>query len=222
MAKAPVKRVSPSRQKKTVKKRISRIRKATGVALMAIAFMLFALAGWLAYSYVNTEVQLQAAKQAALTHKIDVPGQSVAIKADTISGKPVQISIPSVGISQPVEPGSYDTSTGDWTLGYHAAYWASMTAPINSQTGNTFIYGHDVKAIFGNLLDAQTGAKAIIKTDNGYIFTYTLKASKAVDPTDTSLIQPTVTPTLTVQTCSGSWYQYRQLFTFTLDGYVKA
>lgn len=205
-------------QKRAVIKR----RRLTGFIMIGAAAVLLSFSGWLTYSYVHTSLALQTAKAAALQHRVTVPAQKVVAKPDTISGTPVKIDIPSVGISQPVDLGQYNADTGDWTLSYHAVYWAGMTAPINSDSGNTFIYGHDVKEIFGNLLNAQVGAKAIITTDNGYVFTYTLKSSTAVSPTDVSLIQQTSSPTLTVQTCSGSWYQYRQMFTFSLDGYVKA
>ena len=50
---------------------------------------------------------------------------------------------------------------------------------------------------------------------------HTLETFKAVSPSDVSLIQPTEAPTLTLQTCSGTWYQYRTLYTFTLDRYEK-
>lgn len=197
------------------------LRKIIGTGLIVGSVALFVGAGLIGYSYLQVTTHQKAATQTAVKRKVDVPTQTVAVKAESVQGIPIKIEIPSVGISQPVEKGEYDASSGEWTLSYHAAYWATMTAPINSDTGNTFIYGHDVKEIFGNLLDATIGAKAIVTTDNGYVFTYTLVQSKAVDPTDVSQIQPTEAPTLTLQTCSGTWYQYRQMFTFSLDGYDK-
>ena len=196
-------------------------RRVVGIVLLVLSVLMLVLAGWLTYSYVTIQAKMQSDKQAVVDKKVTVPTQTVEALPNIVSGTPVKIDIPSVSITQPVKQGSYDASTGQWTLSYHAVYWGDMTAPVNSQTGNTFIYGHDVSEIFGNLLKAQTGAKAIVTTDNGYQFTYTLQSSVAVDPTDTSLLQPTDKPTLTLQTCSGSWYQYRQIFTFSLDGYKK-
>lgn len=196
-------------------------RKMLATALIGMGVVLLVGAAILGTEYYLSVKTQQEAVARALSATTATPAKTVTITPQAISGTPVKIEIPSVGISQPVDPGYYDPSTGKWTLSYHAVYWASMTAPVNSQTGNTFIYGHDVSQIFGNLLKAQTGAKAIVTTANGYQFTYTLKSSKAYAPNDTSAIQQTDTPQLTVQTCSGSWYQYRQMFTFTLDGYKK-
>lgn len=198
-------------------------RRIVSSALLAIGFLLIVVSALFAYEYyMSVKTQQDAVTKALSSHTTSVPTKTVTIKPQAVQGTPVKIDIPSVGISQPVDPGYYDPSTGKWTLSYHAVYWASMTSPVNSQTGNTFIYGHDVSQIFGNLLKAQTGDKAIVTTDNGYQFTYTLKSTVAVGPNDTSQIQQTDTPQLTLQTCSGSWYQYRQMFTFTLDGYKKA
>lgn len=191
------------------------------VVLTGMGLMLIVAAAVLATEYYLSVKTQQDAVAKALSAHSSVPTKTVTITRQAVQGTPIKIEIPSVGISQPVDPGYYDPSTGKWTLSYHAVYWASMTAPINSQTGNTFIYGHDVPQIFGNLLKAQTGAQAIVTTDNGYQFTYTLQSTKAYSPNDTSAIQQTDSPHLTVQTCSGSWYQYRQMFTFTLDDYKK-
>jgi len=197
-------------------------RNVLAVLLIIIAVAMFISAGVIAIHYYHAVTTQKEAVSKAINHPTtSVQTKTAAIKPETVQGTPIKIEIPSVDIVQPIEPGYYDASTGEWTLSYHAAYWASMTSRINSQTGNTFIYGHDVDQIFGNLLKAEPGAKAIVTTDNGYEFTYTLQSSVAVNPDDVSLIQATDTPQLTLQTCSGSWYQYRSLFTFTLDGYKK-
>lgn len=197
-------------------------RNIISTVLISMAAFLFIGAGVLSTEYyLSIKTQQDAVAKALNAPKTTVPTKTVTITPQAVQGTPVKITIPSVGISQPVEPGYYDASTGKWTLSYHAVYWASMTSPINSQTGNTFIYGHDVSKIFGNLLKAKTGAKAIVDTNNGYEFTYTLKSVAAVNPNDISSIQQTDAPQITVQTCSGSWYQYRSMFTFTLDGYKK-
>lgn len=197
------------------------LRKIVSIMLVMIGVLLIVVSALFAYEYYMSVKTQQDAVTKALHTKTATPTKTVTIKPEAVKGTPVNIDIPSVGISQPVAPGYYDPSTGKWTLSYHAVYWASMTSPINNETGNTFIYGHDVSQIFGNLLKAQTGAQAIVTTDNGYQFTYTLKSTVAVSPNDTSEIQQTDKPQLTLQTCSGSWYQYRQMFTFTLDGYKK-
>lgn len=203
-------------------RRSLRVHKLIGAALIGAALLLFAAGGWFAYSYLQSVAEQKTAQSASAHATVSVPVQTVTPAPGTVSGTPVSFAMASVGVSQPVEHGEYDASTGQWTLSYHAVYWGTMTAPVNSQTGNTFIYGHDVPQIFGNLLKAKVGDTATVTTDNGYVFTYTLRSSEAVSPSDVSKLQPTDKPTLTVQTCSGTWYQYRQMLTFSLDGYAKA
>ena len=196
-------------------------RRIVATVLVGMAVILFVAAVVLATEYYLSVKAQKDAVATALKQTTSVPTKTVTITPQAVTGTPSKITIPSVNIDQPVEPGYYNASNGTWTLSYHAVYWASMTAPINSQTGNTFIYGHDVSKIFGNLLNAKIGAKAVVTTANGYEFTYTLTKSVAVAPNDTSEIQQTDAPRLTLQTCSGSWYQYRQMFTFSLDSYKK-
>jgi len=169
---------------------------------------------------ISQRVQAEAIASAGKTPAMAID-QSV-ITPEAVQGTPVQIEVAQVGVNIGVEKGYYNAAKGTWTLSDTAAFYGTMTAPANSQTGNTFIYGHNANDIFGNLRDAQVGAEAIVTTDNGYKFYYTLKSFKAVSPTDVSLIQSTEAPTLTLQTCSGTWYQFRTLYTFTLDRYEKA
>lgn len=139
-----------------------------------------------------------------------------------ISGHPANISFPSVGINLPVIDGVYNPNTKDWTLTPNKAQYAAITSQPNNVGGNTFIYGHALPQVFGNLPNIKAGDKALVTTDNGYTFTYVFQHSIEVPPTDTSLFGYKGAPILTVQTCSGTWYQNRQLFTFTLQSVAKS
>lgn len=131
-----------------------------------------------------------------------------------VEGKPVRIVIPSVNIDVPVLDGIYNPHTQTWTLSETAAQYALITQLANNQTGNTFIYGHNRTAVFKRLLDAKEGAIAKVYTTNNHVFTYKLRATKVTNPRDDSLFYYKGSPILTVQTCSGLWFQNRSLFTF--------
>jgi sortase (surface protein transpeptidase) len=139
-----------------------------------------------------------------------------------ISGHPVSISIPSVDINDvSVVDGYFDAKTQDWTLGLHTAQWGTMTPEPNDTSGNTYIYGHYRPEVFAYLHVIKPGAEAIVTTDNGYKFVYTFTDSVNVDPTDVSLFNYKGPSILTIQTCSGSWFQNRQLFKFTFTSVEK-
>jgi len=71
--------------------------------------------------------------------------------------------------------------------------------------------------VFSTLNRIKPGDEAIITTDNGHRFTYKFRAAYETNPSDDSLFHYQGSPILTVQTCSGLWYQNRQLFTFNFE-----
>lgn len=138
----------------------------------------------------------------------------------TISGDPSHIEIPAVGISIPIEPGYYNQKTQTWSLSLTKAEYATMTPKPNDAGGNTFIYGHNRKGVFDQLLKVKTGDQAIVTTSNGHRFTYVMKSRHDTKPTDSSLFDYQGPSILTLQTCSGFWYQNRSLFVFDLQKVV--
>lgn len=133
-----------------------------------------------------------------------------------ISGTPVNIVIPSVNIDLKVTPGYYNPKNQSWTLSLNDAQWGTMTAQANNRGGATFIYGHYRKGVFLYLPKIQPGAIAKVTTDNGHLFTYVFRGSRTTTPEDTSLFNYRGRPVLVLQTCTGVWYQNRQLFSFDL------
>jgi len=138
-----------------------------------------------------------------------------------ISGHPNNISIPSVSVNVSVVDGQFDAKTQEWTLGLHTAHWGVMTPQPNDTSGNTYIYGHYRPEVFAYLHTIRPGAQAFVTTDNGYKFTYTYESSVTVSPNDTSLFSYRGPSILTVQTCSGSWFQNRTLYKFTFTSVEK-
>lgn len=135
-----------------------------------------------------------------------------------ISGTPNHITIQSVNIDINVIPGYYYPSTKSWTLSDYNAEWGTITAKANNKSGDTFIYGHALMNVFGRLPQIKTGDQATVTTDNGHKFTYTYRANTVVPPSNTTLFSYKGKPILILQTCSGLWYQNRQLFVFDLSG----
>lgn len=133
-----------------------------------------------------------------------------------ISGDPKHIELPAENISIDVERGYYNPATKGWTLSNTKADYAAVTPEPNNQSGNTFIYGHNKASVFAKLLKAKVGDKAIITTANGHRFTYQMASYHDTQPQDTSLFTYKGAPILTLQTCSGAWYQNRRLYTFSL------
>lgn len=133
-----------------------------------------------------------------------------------IGGTPVHISIPSVAIDLKIIPGYYYPATKSWTLSLNDAQYATMTAEANNKQGGTFIYAHYRKGVFYTLHKVLPGAEAVITTDTGHSFTYTFSSSTITTPENTSLFNYKGKPILILQTCTGQWYQNRQLFVFNL------
>ncbi len=147
--------------------------------------------------------------------------ESPVYSKKTVHGKPVSITVPSLGIATDIDDGYYDTSSGRWTITEEAAYFATVSDQANNESGSTFIYGHNSDRIFGKLRGIQDEATATVRTDNGYEFTYKLTSYENVAPTDTQKLVYEGKPRLVLQTCSGFWNETRQLTYFTLVDYKK-
>lgn len=138
-----------------------------------------------------------------------------------ITGHPVSINVPSVGINIPVIDGYYNSKNKEWTLSLDKAQFATPTVLPNNIKGNTFIYGHFRWGVFYTLPKIKAGEEAFITTDNGYQFKYRFYTTYATQPTDSSVLHYEGPPMLTLQTCSGTWYQNRQMYLFSYEGYQK-
>jgi LPXTG-site transpeptidase (sortase) family protein len=141
-------------------------------------------------------------------------GRVIEDEEPEINGVPVNISIPSLQIELKVIPGYYSQKSNSWTLSNDKAQYGTMTAMSNNKKGATFIYAHALDDVFGRLPKISAEGEAIVTTDNGHKFTYKFRKSTITEPTDTSLFKYSGKPVLILQTCTGAWYQDRQLFVF--------
>ncbi len=160
-------------------------------------------------------------RQALAAPTVQVPVTVLPVAPEVISGHPMHLSIPSVGVDLEIIDGTYNAQTGAWTLTTDKAQFATPTVEPNNFTGNTLVYGHYRKNVFSSLHTIQPGAQAVITTDNGYTFTYTYTSNETVDPADTSVFLYKGAPRLTVQTCTGAFFQNRQMFYFEFTSYQK-
>lgn len=149
------------------------------------------------------------------------PTSTQPIKTD---GMPISISItpvPYLPTTIQVVPGYYNPKTQSWNLSLTQAQFATPSVEPNSVAGNTIIYGHYRPEVFAYLHLIKPGAKAYVTTDQGYLFTYTYEDTYALDPSNTSIFSYQGPPILTVQTCSGAYFQNRQMYQFGFDSVQK-
>jgi hypothetical protein len=146
--------------------------------------------------------------------------QPTPLPPKVISGKPVQITLPTAAIDLKIDDGLYNDVDGSWALSDTNAQFATMSAPSNDHAGTTFIYGHGTDAVFGKIGSNHppAGSLAQIQTDNGHMFTYELQEVRNFEPSDTSIFSDMTSgsPRLIVQTCTGVFSEWRTMFIFTL------
>lgn len=133
-----------------------------------------------------------------------------------ITGKPERIKIKSLTIDLPIIDGYYNEQDKTWTLSEDKVQYATTTPQNNNKQGNTYLYGHNNGYVFSQLYRLQAGDRVVIYTANDHKFTYEFTSSFETDPYDSSVFDYSGPPILTIQTCSGLWFENRQLFTFKL------
>jgi LPXTG-site transpeptidase (sortase) family protein len=181
----------------------------TGVVLTVIGLMGLVPALFNSNSTAFAAVSGQASSQVAApvteVKKTEPAPQS-------ISGHPVRVVSPSVGVDMPVVDGFYEKASGEWTLYDDRAMFAAMTTEPNDKSGQTFIYGHATQRVFGKLLNMKAGQVVEVYTSNGYKFTYTLKETETVTPQNTGVLAYEGSPRLLLQTCVGTFSESRRFF----------
>lgn len=189
---------------------VTKARYSSSVTVIYIVTLLFA------WFIINPGVTHQAKVEALAS----APVPSSPYKKIMV-GLPNRVVLPDQGIDLPIDPGFYDQSNNSWTLSGQRAHYAMVTTLPNNHDGNTFIYGHNNKNVFGRVKAIQPGQKALVYTQNNYVFTYSYVSTIGVEPDDTSVFDYTGPPILTIQTCSGNWNEVRQMYTFKFQNFNK-
>jgi hypothetical protein len=136
------------------------------------------------------------------------------LKKNTLSGRPVKLRVPSLNIELEVKEGYFNSADSSWTLSPKNAHFAMPTARANNEAGNTLVYGHNNRYVFASLANLRPGAVAEITTDNGHRFYYAFESAKSYSPVDLSVFTYEGPPILTLQTCTGNWYELRTMSQF--------
>jgi len=118
-------------------------------------------------------------------------------EADPPLGSPVgTITIPSIGVSMVIVEG-----TGDAQLAAGPGHYPNT--PLPGEVGNAAIAGHRTTYLhpFYDLNELVPGDPITIVTLQG-VFLYHVTSSQSVLPSDVSVVDQTLTPTLTLTTCT--------------------
>jgi sortase (surface protein transpeptidase) len=210
----------------TIMKLFSRnMRKRTALYIVTTILIVGGLVGTiptLYYRWTNSGTATGSGPIVSASPLVTTPsGLPETPQTPVVSGEPIGIDIPSLKINLVVVPGYYNAKTGAWNLSDTEAQFATPSILPNNVTGNTIIYGHYRLQVFALLHLIKPGATATVTTSNGYSFTYTYTGTYAVSPTNTSVYDYKGAPILTVQTCSGAYFQNRQMYQFNLLSYQK-
>ncbi|MBC7746659.1 sortase [Pedobacter sp.] len=182
-----------------------------GVSLILIGFSILLVAYYVRTT--NAAIQTQP-----IVNEI-VNNQPQIIETPTaIQGKPIELSITDLDIKNEVIDGVFSKQTGQWTLTRDKVQYATMTYQPNNLHGVTFMYGHNRKEVFSRLPRIQIGSIAVVKTDSSHTFYYRFVSSKVTKPEDISIFEYNGPPILVLQTCTGLFFENRQLFTFEFTG----
>lgn len=183
----------------------------SGVLLLYAVTLLFA---WQLFNPLTTNNGTAPVS----AQSVSIPETKPAPVRHAITGKPVKIYIkdPSNGleINLPVDEGFYDEKTQTWTISGWKAQFAMPSLLANDIQGNTLIYGHNNKDVFGLITAMHPGAIAEIHTHNGKVFKYVYEKSQVLQPNDVTVFKYDGPPTLVVQTCTGKWDELRSLYFF--------
>lgn len=113
---------------------------------------------------------------------------------------PSQILIPSLKIDFPVFPA--EATGSEWEISEEGVSYL-LKSGVPGRSGNTIIYGHNKRNLFGPLLWIEKGREVEIKNKKGESFVYEVVETKIVSPESIEVLAPTEDSTLTLYTCTG-------------------
>ena len=91
---------------------------------------------------------------------------------------------------------------GNWSISEnHVSYLVDSALP--GEPGNIIMYGHNKRTILGNIRVLKGYEKITLTLSDGSTRVYQVESMQQVSPTQTQLLAPTDSETLTLYTCSG-------------------
>jgi sortase (surface protein transpeptidase) len=186
-----------------------KIRYVSGVSTIYVLTLLFAVIVFKPY-FVTKNNALIAKSYSSASLEL------LAGNTQLVYGQPTRLVIPASNIDVPVNPGYYNSADASWTLSGYYAQFATVSTPANNVAGDTFIYGHNNDFVFGSLRHTTpaAGSEALVYTNNGHILDYSFTNSFSLAPDDTSVLNYSGPPVLTIQTCTGSVNEWRTMYRF--------
>ena len=141
-----------------------------------------------------------------------------AVVPVSVQGVPNRILAPRLAIDLPVVSQTYSQATKTWPVASGAANYATESAQANNIKGESLIYGHNNRHVFGPLLNLKAGDTVYVYTANGHIFKYAYVGSQDITPEKTQVFElmAKAPAGLKMITCDGPNFEYRHLMSFKL------
>jgi len=114
--------------------------------------------------------------------------------------QPVEIIIDDLHINLPIYPATIHE--GAWqTTTEGASYLTS--SPIPGEKGNSVLYAHNWRSLFGNLVYAKPGEKVQVVFNNNQRKTFTILYTSIVSANQIHITDPSQDTRITLYTCTG-------------------
>lgn len=113
---------------------------------------------------------------------------------------PTRITIKALNIDAPIK--SVTKEGNKWpVIDNGVSYLAN--SPIPGNEGNSVLYAHNWKNLFGNLVQTKPGEEVIITFTDGSKKTFVITGTSIVSPNDSSILAPSKDKRITLYTCHG-------------------
>jgi len=132
-------------------------------------------------------------------HTLQLSASQVRTESPKLLPAPTHIKIQWF-VDAPIETMALVGST--WSVSSTQASFLSQSARPG-ESGNIIIYGHNTRAILGNIRALKGNETITITTSDGTNHLYKVSQMKETNPDDVSWLEPTPTEVLTMYTCSG-------------------
>ena len=155
---------------------------------------LFIIAGILLYAVALYQLALREnPKQLAFNNYSY--GQTVNSKS-----VPTEITIKALNIDVPLIPATVTNQQWQTTTA-GASYLAS--SPMPGTKGNSIIYAHNWRSLFGNLVNARIGQDVTVTYPNHTKKTFVIAYTSIVSPDQSTILAPSTDKRITLYTCTG-------------------
>ncbi len=122
-------------------------------------------------------------------------------RSETVNATlPTEIIISDLNLDLPILPAKLEK--GKWEATNKGVSWLS-SSPIPGTRGNSVLYGHNWPNLLGNITKLKPGQVIKIKFADGSVKPFVIDSTVSVSPSEVSILGPSVTPQITLYTCSG-------------------